>query len=380
MRRFGMSPLRMKQTSPKRARNLGVFALLILIQFSSFGIPAALSQTGTSGAANARNAALNADITYRRRELEADPSNAQARAQLATALERKKDYEGMVETLAEHKDKVGRSGLLLLARAYMRLQRSNEEIAVLELANARYPKDAALQTQLAAALSRAGKRDASIEAYYKAREMNAKYIPAYEGLLGELVRAESRQEARDLLSDMMKRFGQKGKWLSELCSLYAADAFHEKAVETCKNALKKDPGNPMPPVHLAATYREQEKPEEAKKVLVAAATKIRRSEPVQTALGEYFLEKKNFVDAYRWFKAGAKSDPKSYTAQLGLAQAALELQKMEDSVKAFTAACNIDRKAIREFQSALGKIRQRGDFKWQGRFEDAIANSCGLSF
>lgn len=379
-----MSILRMKQNDPGSAIFLGLLFALILSQVWTLGMPSAMSQTGTSGAKSsansARNSALNADINFRRRELEADPNNAQARAQLATALERKKDYEGMVEVLAEHKDKVGRSGLLLLARAYMKLQRANEEIAVLELANARYPKDAGLQTHLASALSRSGKREASIEAYYRAREMNPKYIPAYEGLLSELVRAESRQEARDLLSDMMKRFGQKGKWLSELCSLYAADAFHEKAVETCRMAIKKDRNNPMPPVHLARTFREQEKPEEAKKVLVAAATKIRRSEPVQTALGEYLLEKKNFVDAYRWFKAGAKSDPKSYAAQIGLAQAALELQKMEDSVKAFTAACNIDRKAIREFQSALGKIRQRGDFKWQGRFEDAIANSCGLSF
>jgi tetratricopeptide (TPR) repeat protein len=379
-----MSIFRMKQNGSLYATFIGLLLFLTLNQFSIIGMPSAMSQNEASGAnasANsARNAALNADINFRRRELEADPNNAQARAQLATALERKKDYEGMVEVLAEHKDKVGRAGLLLLARAYMKLQRSNEEIAVLELANARYPKDAGLQTQLASALSRSGKRDASIEAYYKAREMNAKFIPAYEGLLSELVRAESRQEARDLLSDMMKRFGQKGKWLSELCSLYVEDAFHEKAVETCRIAIKKDGSNPMPPVHLARTFREQEKPEEAKKVLVTAATKIRRSEPVQTALGEYFLEKKNFVDAYRWFKAGAKSDPKSYSAQIGLAQAALELQKMEDSVKAFTAACNVDRKAIREFQSALGKIRQRGDFKWQGRFEDAIANSCGLSF
>ena len=110
------------------------------------------------------------------------------------------------------------------------------------------------------------------------------------------------------------------------------------------------------------------------------ALKIRKSEPVQTALGDYFVEKKNYVDAYRWYKAGVKSDPSSFPAQLGLAQAALELQKMEDSLAAFTAACKLKRTAIREFQSGLIKVRNRGDAKWQIRFEEAISNSCQLSY
>lgn len=379
MRHFGIYSLRMKENATNCAglrldqqRTLWLSIFLILTLFSSVG----LSQSESS----ARSSALNADINYRRRELENDPKNAEARAQLAVALERKKDYSGMVEILEGHKDKVGRTGLVLLSRAYSRLGRSADEIAVLELAKARFPKDIHLQTLLAASLGRAGRKDASIEAFYKAKEANPKYIPAYEGLLVELVKSESRQEARDLLEDMMKKFGKKGRWVSELCSLYAADAFLEKAVETCAQGLKKDSSNPMNAVHLAATYREQGEAEKAKKVLVSAATRIKKSEPVQTALGDYFTEKKNFVDAYRWYKAGAKSDPSSYSAQLGLAQAALELQKMDDSLAAFTAACKINRTAIREFQGALGKIRQRGDFKWQGRFEDAIANSCQLSF
>jgi tetratricopeptide (TPR) repeat protein len=355
MKRFGMTHFSVKQKGSRRKINCRALIPLILMQILPISIPFALSQNGP-------------------------PSTREARTQIATALEKKKDYKGMIEVLAEHKDKVGRSGLLLLARAYSKLQRFNEEIAVLELANARHPKDAALQTSLAAALGRAGRHDAAIEAYYRARDMNLKYVPAYEGLLAELIKIESRQEARDLLTDMMKRFGQKGKWLSELCALYTADAFYEKAVETCELAIKKDSKNPKTPVNLAKTFLEQEKPEKAKKVLVNAAIKIRGSEIVQTALGEYFLEKKNFIDAFLWFKAGVKSNPKSYTAQIGLAQSALELQKMEDSVNAFTAACRLDRKAIREFQSALGKIRQRGEVRWQGRFEDAIANSCRLSF
>lgn len=338
------------------------------------------SQADTPLGGVTKNSSLDADIAYRKRELEGDPNNAQARAQLALAYERKRDYQEMVDVLAPHKDKVGRSGLLLLARAYQKLKRPNEEIGTLELVNARYPKDASLITELAAAQARSSKREVAIATYYQAIETKKNYIPAYEGLLNELEKSESRQEARDVLSDMMKKFGKKGKWLSRMCTLYAADAFLEKSVETCKEAIKKDPENPSNPVHLATTYREQEKPEEAKKILVKAALKIRKSEPVQSALGAYFTEKKNYVDAYRWYKAGVKTDPKSYDAQLGLAMSALELQKMDESLKAFVAACAIDRKATKEFQNAMGRIRQRGDFRWQGRFEDAFSTSCGLSF
>lgn len=332
----------------------------------------ALSQSGTASA-------LSADVNYRQRELEANPANAEARAQLAVALERKKDYRGMVTTLEGHKDKIGRSGLVLLARAYSKLDRSLDEVTTLELATARYAKDAQLQTLLAGAISRNGKRDAAIEMYYKAKETNPKYIPAYDGLLGELVKGESRQEARDLISDMSKRFGAKPRWVSELCHLYVVDAFHEKAVETCAKAMNVDKSNPMNAVHLATTYREQNEPEKAKNILIKTATRIKRSEPIQTALGDYFTEKKNFVDAYRWYKAAVKADPKSFQAQLGLAQSSLELQKMDDSLNAFIAACKLNRTAIREFQSGLIRIRNRGDAKWKTQFEEAISNNCQTS-
>ncbi|MDX9731153.1 MAG: hypothetical protein RBT63_05225 [Bdellovibrionales bacterium] len=365
----------MKHSLPKakitRSTFVALFAISFLIGYLA-PLSKALSQNKTSSA-------LEADVNYRRRELESDPSNAEARAQLAVALERKKDYHGMLEVLEGHKAKIGRSGLVLLSRAYSQLERYVEEVTALELANARFPKDAQLQTFLAQAMVRAGRKDAAIESLYKTKETHPKYLPAYETLLAELVKGESRQEARDLLSDMMKRFGKKGRWNSELCSLYAADAFHEKAVETCELALKTDKRNPMNAVHLAATYREQGEAEKARKVLVQSAKRIRNSEPIQTALGDYFTERKNFVDAFRWYAAGVKSDSKSYRAQLGLAQAALELQKMEESVKAFTAACVINRKAIREFQSALGRIRQRQDFTWQSRFEEAISEHCQRS-
>lgn len=366
MIRFGV-PSQMMRHFCAGLAPIGASLIVLLLS------PAVLSQSGTPAATSA----LTADINYRKRELEINPSSAEARAQLAIAYERSGDYTQMVETLSSHKDKIGRTGLVLLSRGYRKLARFNDEVAALELAIARYPKDPQLQTWLAGAQSRAGRKEKAIEGYYKVKEAFPKYIPGYEGLLEELVKADSRAEARDLISDMIKRFGERGPWLSQLCALFTVDAFYDRSIETCNKALKKDRGNPMNPVHLATTFRETGEPDKAKKVLISAAMKIKRSEPIQTALGDYFVEKKNFVDAFRWYSAAIKADPKSYRAQLGFAQSAFELQKMEESIRGFTAICKMDRaKAVREFQTALGKLRQRSDFRWQGRFEDAISSNC----
>lgn len=334
----------------------------------------ALSQTETSDPASA---ALLADIEYRKRELQRDENNSEARTQLAIALERKKDFAAAVEVLASHKDKVGRTGLVVLARNYFRLGRFNDEVTTYELANARFPKDPQLQSWLATAQSHAGRVEKSVEAFYKIKESFPKFIPGYEGLLEQLVKMDSRQEARDLLADMFKKFAAKPAWVSEQCRLFTLDSFYKPAIEWCSRAMRVDRGNPMNAVNLARTYRESGSPEKAKKVLVDAAMKIRRSEPIQTALGDYFIEKKNYIDALRWYLAAVKTDPKSFNAQMGAAMSAFELQRMEVSLKAYTAACKLDRsKTIRELQTALGKIRQRGDTKWQTQFEDAIASSC----
>lgn len=355
MKRFGMQWLRMKQFKGELALFAGLAALAGILVLPC----TAVSQNETKPA---------------------PAVSAGARTQMALKLERKRDYEGMIQVLEPHKAQIGKSGLVLLSRALAKTKRPVDAIAALELANARFPKDAQLQTLLAAALASADRKEESIAMYYTAKTTNVKYVPAYDGLLLELMKGESRQEARDLLSDMMKRFGRKGRWVSQLCQLYALDAFHEKAVETCLEAIRRDPTNPMSTVHLATTYREQNLPAKAEKALIKTASKIRRSEPVQTALGDHFTEKKNYVDAFRWYTAAVKNDPKSFAAQLGLAQAALELQKMEESVNAFTAACKIKRTAIREFQAGLIKIRNRGDIRWQSRFEEAIAESCQVSF
>jgi tetratricopeptide (TPR) repeat protein len=371
MRHFGTYTLRMKHLSNLRTRLISLSVLTSFIAGLTAWPDSALSQ-------NEAMSLINADIVFRTREIDADPKNAEARVELAIALERKKDFAAVITTLAPHKDKIGRAGLVVLARSYGKTNQFTEAVTTLELANARSPKNAQLQTLLGQAISRAGRKEAAIETLYKAKATNPKYIPAYDALLEELVKGESRQEARDLLSDMVKKFKMKPRWASELCHLYVLDAFHEKAVESCKEALIIDSGNPMNAVNLANSYREQSKPEKAKALLIKTASRVKRSEPVQTALGDYFKEGKNYVDAYKWYKAAVKSDPKSFGAQIGLAQAALELQKMEDSIAAFTAACRLSREAIREFQSGLIKIRNRGDTNWQRKFEEAISSHCQI--
>ena len=84
MRRFGTSSSRMKHLAawPRLLIRGSLAAALFFVVATRPDF--ALSQSETSSA-------LAADVNYRRRELESNPKSAEARAQLAVALERTKD-------------------------------------------------------------------------------------------------------------------------------------------------------------------------------------------------------------------------------------------------------------------------------------------------
>jgi tetratricopeptide (TPR) repeat protein len=288
---------------------------------------------------------------------------------IASAQEKKSDWLGMIETLEPHQDRLDKRCLMALAKAYAQLKRNNSEQQVWTLALARHPKDAALQTQYATSLVRARKFPDGIAAYYKAIEFNRKYVPAYDGLIDVLISTGSNEEARNIITDANKRMGVRAKWLNALCGLYAKDSFFDKAIETCRKAMEKDPDHDLNPVHLALSYRDQGEVEKARRILELAASRMPKGSIVRTRLADYHYEKRSFVDA-------TQVHPKNVEALLGLGNSSTELQKFEEALQAFTRACELDRYTRRHFQAALGKVKVRRDAVMQTKFEDAIFKYC----
>lgn len=289
------------------------------------------------------------------------------------ALVHAKKFDDAIQLLFPMSDRLSRSGLISLARAYAGKNETLNELKTLQLAVRKNPKDYHLLTLQGESLARAKRSEESIASYQEARSINKKYQPAAEGLLRELERIGDHYEARTLLHDMIASFGEVPRFYSHLCRLYSMNGFISKALEVCQIAIQKDPGNPENHVQLVATYKNKQEPDQAKELINSAAKRFPAAESVQTAAAEIHLENQDFVAAYKHYKQAASADPKSARAHLGLASTSFELQKNDEALRAYSEACRLDRKnTTKSFQTSINVLRRRKDMTWQGRFEEKL--------
>ncbi len=302
-------------------------------------------------------------------------SEIDAKIEQAQRLYDAKKYKEAIDLLKPYNDRLPRAGLLLMARSYSATNDSLSEIRMLELCLAKNPKDYVVKTVFGQTLIRIKRVEDGIVAFQEARQLNPRYRPAYDALIKELENKGERYEARNVVNDMIKTFGPQGAFLTTLCRLYALDSYHEKSVEICDQAIKKDASVPENHMYLGLAMKEREDLEGANRVLSLAIKRFPKSEPVQFAMGDLHMAKKDFVRAYKFFKSAAQGDQKSVRAWLGYGNAAIEIQKNDEALKAYLAACKLDRQQTKDFRLALGKIRVRKDGDWQSRFESGI-NQC----
>jgi tetratricopeptide (TPR) repeat protein len=299
-------------------------------------------------------------------------------AQIAKAEENEKlgKFSEGVEILKPVAEKLTRRGLVLLARLYEKSGNPVAQLSTLELCLSTNPKDYVVQTMIGDALVKANRIDDAVAAYNEARKANKMYRPAYEGLLALFEKKDEHYESRVLVSDMISLFGDIPKYHSILCRLYTQGDFLAKAAEICRNATKLDPKNADNYVNLAASLRDQENAKEANEVMEKAVRRFPASAPVQTAAADLKIWGKDYGSAYTLFKKATTVDAKSDRAWLGLAQASFELQKNDESLKAFNSACDINKKNTKEFRVALGKLRTRGENDWAFKFESGMSQHC----
>lgn len=300
-----------------------------------------------------------------------DPA-VEAKIDEALQAEKKKDYKRMIEILQPYADRLSRRGLMTLARAGKGVGDSTLEIKTLQLCLAKNPNDYVIQTQLGDSLARMKRSDDAVAAFQAAIALNKKFEPAYDGLWTELEKAREFYEARSVLNDMLKLFGEKPKYYSALCRLYSFDDYLDKATEMCRLAIQKDPKHADNYVHLAVSLRDQEGAADAQKLLASAAKRFPASESVQTTTGSLYLDKKDYAIAYRYFKQATKADPNSTRAWQGLANTAFELQKNDEALEAYGRACAIDRKMTKDLRAAISKLRARKDTHWEMRYESRL--------
>jgi cytochrome c-type biogenesis protein CcmH/NrfG len=269
-------------------------------------------------------------------------------------------------------DKLSRQSLIFVARAYKKKSNFVEESRIMELCLAKNPNDYIVQTLVGDAYFHANRLDDAISAYQNAKRLNSRYRPAAEGLLTALEAAGDRLDARGLLLEMIKIFGEEPKFYTILCRLYAADDFLDKTVETCPIAIKKDPNVPENYVYLGNGLNDLEKADQAIAIFNEAAEKFPNSEAVQSGAGFFSAKRKDFPSAYRFFKRAVQLDMKSVRALEGYANACFELQKNQEALGAYLHACQLDRNKAADIRQAIAKLRSRKDVEWQNKFADSL--------
>jgi tetratricopeptide (TPR) repeat protein len=290
-------------------------------------------------------------------------------------LMKQSKFDEVISSLKPMAESLPRKGLLTLARAYAAKKDHSNEIRTLDLALVKNARDYVVMTRLGEAYAKAKKSDEAIEKFLEAKTINRRYLPAYEALLAELERKADNYEARSLVQDMIQQFGERPTYFTALCRLFSKDAFLEKAVSVCEEAIKKDPKVPENYVHLGECLKDQEKLDRALSVLKDAGRRFPASEIVHKTKGDMHFAKRQFVEAHKSYKQATEADSKSVHSWLGYANSAFELYRNQEALTAFLKACELDRRETKDLRIAIDKLRKRNDSTWLSRFADGLS-SC----
>lgn len=314
----------------------------------------------------------------------AAPTRAQDLGAAEKAL-KEKNYDKVIEILGPNVEKLKRDGLHLLAEAYSQKDNSLSAIKLYEAALALNPKDASSKRKIGLEYIKMKKEKEALLALREAIEMNPKYEPAYLDMARILEKREenkkdkpNRYDIRLLYEDLIAKVGEKPEYVTKLCELTTLDGQYTLSKQHCPKGIELNNKEPNNYVYLAMTYRDTGDQDKALKYFTKAADSFPKSELAQLSLADFYVEQKNFMKAYVYYKRSTEADESSIPGLYGLARSSLEIQKYEDAYQALTKACKINRSASMEVRKALKSVNQQKSPEWSTKF-DQLLDSCGLS-
>nr|BFD64715.1 hypothetical protein BdHM001_33960 [Bdellovibrio sp. HM001] len=309
-------------------------------------------------------------------EIRKSPKNAGLIVDLSDELYKKEEYEKVTLLLWKHIDKLDRRGLLLLAKAHEKRKEPSEMIRALNVLIGKDDKDYEAHSLMGNAYVLQKKTRDAMESYKRAIELNPKYEPAYDGLVGlyENRDVPNLYELRILFQDMVQSIGPRPQYLRKLCEINTMDGTYEPAVQSCKEAIQKDPKTADAYVYLGIAYKELGQDDTAAKTLKKASADFPRSELAQFNYGRLLEDQKNYIEAMKVYKAGTEANAKAARSWLGLATTSFELRKYDISLLAYKNACKYDKKNAVAFRRATTVLRNAKNSKWTDQFEVASDN------
>ncbi len=276
--------------------------------------------------------------------------------------------DSVIAALNPMADRIHGKKLLKLSEAFHAKKDYENEIRILKLMLIDDDKNFRNIYRMALAQLELKKDVEAVASLRKCLSIDPRFKPGAETLLQYFLKNNSRYEAREILADLIAKYGNKPEYQNDLCQLYADDGFTKEAITECKKAIELSRQYPDNYVYLAQSLSDSDLAKDAEKILVSAATRFPTSELVQVSTAQLFFKRNLYSVSAKYFAKAIKVNPNSVKALVGFAQSELQNNHLDVSYNTFYKACQINEKTVRDFQEATATLRQKGDETWVRKF------------
>lgn len=276
----------------------------------------------------------------------------------AERLFKEKKYSEVTLLLWKKIENLDKNSLFLLAQAHEKENQFSEMIRVTTLMIGKNEKDFQAFAIKGRALMGLKNEKEALEAFKKSAELNPKYRPAYDGLSKIYDQRANFYELRILFEDMLTTFGPDSHIISRLCEINTKDGVNTQALRTCNLGIDNYPSVASNYVNKGLALKQQGETDQAIQVLKNAAVKFPGSESAQYSYANLLEDLKNFIEAFKFYKATVSINSKNELALMGLARSAVQIRNFEVAYEALHSACEVNRKNVLGLNTILRGLKK----------------------
>tara|TARA_Y100000780_G_scaffold158924_1_gene143858 strand:+ start:5313 stop:6482 length:1170 start_codon:yes stop_codon:yes gene_type:complete len=314
------------------------------------------------------------NISILKKKVAKTPSK-ELKQKLALYLMKDQQYKDAIEIYRDLLDPNDLKSYLNLAEAYRGNKAWLDEIRVLNQVIPKWPNYANLYFLQANAFKEIDKLDDATIKYRKTLSLQPKFEDAYWGLYEIFKLKKNNYEGRIILQDMIRIFGEKAEYYTELCQNYTEDSYFEEALAACQVAVRLSPKIAKNHVYLGLTQQYKGNNVQAEKILSYAARQFPGSSFAQESAGKVMQEKENYEVAAKFYRQCIRTDKSKVNCWKGYAQTNFQLGKYKESLKAYKIVCEKDRTVLTEFKKQAAILRINGKSDWYDKYTEAVT-SC----
>ena len=294
---------------------------------------------------------------------------------LAKTAFKMKKYEEAERLLWKHVEKLTVLEMKMMMYASEKAGKTSDALKAAKLILGRVGDDADAYTMIgkshAQKTTQKDSEKLAIENLKKAIEVNPKFEPAYLALTAfyekKIKLMEQRKqskkknyyELRLLYQEMAEKFPQRPQYQSQVCKIDALDEQLELAKESCRQAMMKNPKDPIGFVYMGIAQQKAKNDDEAKRLFSSAVKRFKNSDLANLSWASFLESKGNFIDAYNFYKTASEINPQSGEGWSGVARTGMQLSKEDESLQAFRKACGLSpQEAGVDLRKALGQAKK----------------------